>query len=91
MDGVGQPLIPLSGSRKKQPKVNIIVNVYLASLPGPPGFLHLPWVQVLGGCVTDAWPCIVSLLCKISALLGHCIGLRMLGIWVTLAIPPCLR
>ena len=66
MDGVGQPLIPLSGSRKKQPKVNIIVNVDLASLPGPPGFLHLPWVQGHGGCVTvadvPAWPYSVSLL-----------------------------
>ena len=73
MDWVGQPLIPLSGSRKKQPKGNIIVNVDLASLPSPPGFLQLPWVQVHGGCITGAdvaaWPCSVSLLCKISAFL----------------------
>ena len=55
-------------------KVDIRVIVGLASMPGPPGILHGPWVQVHGGCVTGAdiavWPCCVSLPCKPVAFLG---------------------
>ena len=45
------------------------VHVNLASLPGSLGFLHGPWVQVHGGCITGAdiaaWPYSVGLLCKL--------------------------
>ena len=43
-----------------------MVNVDLASLPGPPGFLGGPWIQVDGGHIsgTDiaAWPKSVGIL-----------------------------
>ena len=66
------------GSKKKQRKVDIGVdigvNIDLASLPGPPGFLHGPWVQVHGGCISGAdiaaWPYSVTLPCKLVAFLG---------------------
>ena len=63
------------GSRsKKQRRVDIRVNVDLAMLPGPLGFLTGPWAQVHGGCISGAdvaaWPCSVSLLCKFSAFLS---------------------
>ena len=48
--------------------------VDLAMLPGPPGFLNGPWVQVQGGCISGAdvaaWPSCVGLLCKFSAFGG---------------------
>ena len=63
-----------AGSRTKQRKVDVRVNVDLASLLGPPGFLDGPWVHAVGGCVTgadvDAWPHSVSMLCKFTAFLG---------------------
>ena len=34
------------GGRPKARKLDIRVNVDLASLPGPPGFLGGPWLQV---------------------------------------------
>ena len=37
------------GSRPKARELAIRVNVDLASLPGPPGFLNGPWIQVNGG------------------------------------------
>ena len=39
---------------KKHRKVDIRVNVDLASMPCPPGFLHGPWVQVHGGCISGS-------------------------------------
>ena len=49
-DGKGgtapDPLVWDQGSRPKVRKLAIRVNVDLASLPGPPGFLHSSWVQV---------------------------------------------
>ena len=46
----------------------------LASLPGPPGFLSGPCVQVKSGCITGsdvaAWPHSVSMLCKFTAFFG---------------------
>ena len=45
----------------------------LASLPGPPGFLNGPWIQVDGGRIagTDvaAWPYSVGILCKFTSFL----------------------
>ena len=43
------PTVWDGGSRCKQRKVDIRVTVDLATLPGPPGFLDGPWVQVHGG------------------------------------------
>ena len=42
------PLVWDQGGRKKHREVDIRINVDLAPLPGPPGFLHGPWVQVHG-------------------------------------------
>ena len=68
------PLVWDQGSRKKQRHVNTRVNVDLASLPGPPGFLHGPWVHVHGGCITGAdvaaSPYSVSLLCRLFVFFG---------------------
>ena len=66
------PLVWDQGSRQKQR--DLWVDVDLASLPGRPGFLHGPWIQVHGGCITGAdvaaWPCSVTLLCKLFSFLG---------------------
>ena len=63
-DGKGgtapDPLVWDQGSRPKIRKLDIRVNVDLASLPGPPGFLNSSWVQVHAGHITgadiSAWP-----------------------------------
>ena len=80
------PLVWDQGSKKKQRRTDIRVNVDLASLPGPLGFLSGPWVQVHGGCITGsdvaAWPCSVSAFCANSLLFGVlCIGLQVMRIW----------
>ena len=63
------PLVWDHKSRKKQRKVEIRVNIDLTSLPGSPGFLHRPWIQVHGGCITGAdvatWPESASLVCNL--------------------------
>ena len=64
------PLVWDQGSRKKQRRIEERGNEDLAMLPGPPGFLNGPWVQVQGGCISGAWPYGVSLLCKFSSFLG---------------------
>ena len=46
---VGDP-----GGSKKVRRTDIGVNLDLASLPGPHGFLNGPWVQVHGGGITGA-------------------------------------
>ena len=52
-DGKGgtapDPLVWDQGSKHKARKLAIRVNVDLASLPGPPGFLNNDWVQVHAG------------------------------------------
>ena len=52
-DGKGgtapDPLVWDHGSRPKVRKLEVRVNVDLASLPGPPGFLNCSWVQVDAG------------------------------------------
>ena len=54
------PLVWDQGGRPKARKINIRVNVDLASLPGPPGYLGRPWIQVHGCSVSGAdiaaWP-----------------------------------
>ena len=54
------PLVWDQGRRPKVRKLAIRVNVDLASLLGPPGFLNNSWVQVDAGRITDvdiaAWP-----------------------------------
>ena len=57
-DGKGgtapDPLVWDPENRPKVRKLGIRVNVDLASLLGPPGFLNSSWVQVYSGCITDA-------------------------------------
>ena len=66
------PLVWDQGGRKKARRADIQVNVDLASLPGPPGFLNRPLFQVAAGCITGAdiaaWPYSVSILCKVTAI-----------------------
>ena len=75
MGEVGRPLINWDqASRKKQRRIGVRVNVDLAVLLGPPGFLNGTRVQVQGGCtsgaVVAACPCSVCLPCKFSAFLS---------------------
>ena len=61
-------------------------------LPGPSGFLNVPWVQVHGGCISGAdiaaWPHCGSLLCKFFSLSGslHLPG-GAVDIWGILVFP----
>ena len=41
-------LVGDQGGRRKVRRTDIRVNVDLASLPGPPGFLGGPWIQIHG-------------------------------------------
>ena len=76
------------GSRPKVRKLAIMVNDNLASLPGPPGFLGGPWIQVHGGCISGAdiaaWPFCVNILCKFTAFLGSLHWPVMLSTWCIL-------
>ena len=62
------------GGPKKARNLDIRVDVDLASLPGPPGFLGGPWIQVHGGPTSGAdiaaWPYSVGILCKFTSFLG---------------------
>ena len=69
------PLVWDQGGPKKARKLDIRVNVDLASLRGPPGFLGGPWIQVHGGggisgADIAAWPYSAGILCKFTAFLG---------------------
>ena len=68
------PLVWDQGGRKKTRRTDIRINVDLASLPGPLGFLSGPWRQVHWGSITGAdiaaWPCSVGILIKFTAFLG---------------------
>ena len=68
------PLVWDQGSRPKVRKLAIRVNVDLASLPGPPGFLNSPWVQVnacrISGADIAAWPYSVSILIRFTSFLN---------------------
>ena len=77
-DGKGgtapDPLVWDQGSRPKVRKLAIRVNVDLASLPGPPGFLNNSWIQVGAGRITGddiaAWPYSVSILVRFTSFLN---------------------
>ena len=68
------PLVWDQGSRPKVRKLAIRVNVDLASLPGPPGFLNSTWIQVEAGHITSndisAWPYSVAMLVRFTYFLG---------------------
>ena len=68
------PLVWDQGSKPKVRRLAVRVNVDLASLPGPPGFLHSAWVQVHAGHISgddvSAWPYSVSILVRFTAFLG---------------------
>ena len=68
------PLVWDQGSRPKVRKLHIRVNVDLASLPGPPGFLNNNSVQVDSGHITSAnisaWPYSVGILVRFTSFLG---------------------
>ena len=76
-DGKGgtapDPLVWDQGSRPKVRKLAIRVNVDLASLLGPPGFLKSSWVQVGSGRITGAdiaaWPYSVSIFIRFTSFL----------------------
>ena len=74
---VARLLILLFGIRESRPKVrklHIRVNVDIASLPGPPGFLNSSWIQVDGGRIIgadiSAWPNSVGILVRFTSFLG---------------------
>ena len=77
-DGKGgtalDPLVWDQGSRPKVRKLHIRIDVDLASLPGPPGFLNSCWIQVDAGHITgadiSAWPCSVGILVRFTSFLG---------------------
>ena len=77
-DGKGgtapDPLVWNQGSRPKVRKLAVRVNVDLASLPGPPGFLNSSWIQVAAGRITGAdiaaWPYSVSILIRFTSFLN---------------------
>ena len=77
-DGKGgtapDPLVWNQGSRPEVRKLAIRVNVDLASLPGPPGFLNNSWIQVDTGHITDvdiaAWPYSVGILVRFTSFLS---------------------
>ena len=77
-DGKGgtapDPLVWDQGGRPKVRKLHIRVNVDLASLPGPPGFLNSSWIQVDAGHITgddiSAWPYSVGILVRFTSFLG---------------------
>ena len=95
-DGKGgtapDPLVWDQGSRPEVRKLHIRVNVDLASLPGPPGFLNSSWVQVGAGHITGAdiaaWPYSVGILVKFTSFLStlHWPS-GFLLIWVFLGFP----
>ena len=73
-DGEGgtavDPLVWDQGGRPKARKLAVRVNVDLASLPGPPGFMGGPWIQVNSGYISDpditAWPYSVGILFRFT-------------------------
>ena len=77
-DGMGgtapDPLVWDQESRPKVRKLAIRVNIYLASLPGPPGFLNSSWVQLAAGRINGAdiaaWPYSVGILVKFTSFLS---------------------
>ena len=69
--------------RVKQRKVDVRVTVDLAALPGPPGFLAGPRVQVNGGLVSEF---VAASVCCVSSW-GLCTGLLTLVILAIMGLP----
>ena len=73
-DSASDPLVWDHEGSKKVRKTDKRVNVDLACLPGPHGFLNGPWMQVHGSVITvadiAAWPYSVGILCNFTAFLG---------------------
>ena len=73
-DGKGcsapDPLVWDQGGPRKVRKTDIRINVDLASLPGPCGFLHGTWMRFITGLDVAVWPKSVGILCKFTAFLG---------------------
>ena len=68
-------MIPWFGIRGAGPsKLDIRINVDLASLPGPPGFLKSSWIQVDSGRISGAdvvaWPYSVGILIRFTSVLN---------------------
>ena len=67
------PLVWGQGNKPKTRKIAIRDNVDLASLPGPPGFLGGPWIQVHSGRISGAdiaaWPHSVGILIRFTSFL----------------------
>ena len=72
------PLVWDQGGRPKTRKIGIRVNIDLASLPGPPGLLRGPWIQVHGGSISGAdiaaWPHGVGILIRFTSFFIPYIG-----------------
>ena len=66
------PLVWDQGGRPKARKFAIRVNVDIASLPGPPGFLGGSWIKVDAGHIAGiaAWPYSVGILIKFISFLN---------------------
>ena len=68
------PLVWDQGGRRKVRRTDIRVNVDLASISGPPGFLGGPLITIHGSSISGAdiaaWPNSVGILCKFTAFLG---------------------
>ena len=68
------PLVWDEGGRKKARRTDIRVNIDIATLPGPTGFLGMKWMQVHGGGVAGAdiaaWPYSAGIICNFIAFLG---------------------
>ena len=68
------PLVWDQGGTQKARRLTVRVNVDLASLPGPPGFLSGPWIQVHGDSISGAdvadWPYSVGILCRFTSFFG---------------------
>ena len=67
------PLVWDQGSKPKVRKLAIRVNVDLASLPSPPGFLNCTWIQIDDGHISRddvaAWPYSVGILIRFTSFL----------------------
>ena len=68
------PLVWDQGGRRKVRRTDSSFNVDLASLPGPPGFLGGPWIQVHGSSISGAdiaaWPYSVGILIRFTSFLS---------------------
>ena len=83
------PLVWDHGGKREVRRTDVRINIDLASLPGPRGFLNGPWMQA-HGCITfvdvAAWSYSVGILCEFTAFLGtlhwpcHTVDLGHFGI-----------